>query len=606
MYCAATALPAGRRIAELTGLPLRTTASPGRIVVGADPGPGGLVVPDRPEGHAIAVTADRIELAANGDRALGYAAATLADRGLDCGRVVDFADLELRGAHLDLKGPMPAPGYLAGLMDRLGRWRLNTVLVEYEDKFPYSERLDLAGKDALDPDQLRDLLAAAQRNGIEVIPLVQCLGHKEYALQRPRYWDLAEDERHQQLCPSRPGSLKLVEAQLAEVLAAHPTARLVHIGGDEPWSLGRCADCRAFAAEHGRARLWTRYVRRVAELVVATGRRPVVWDDVLYSERDPSCVDELPPETVVMAWEYAAYRERTGHVRWGNPPQLVAAAGLRAAPDALPEFPEDGVLADLESLPEHEQRLLRAVKYDLDDRGGHPFPWLRGLTARGRTVIGASAARGADGEDVCAPRWGRRLRNIALWARHARAAGALGVVSTAWSAYSTVSPPTEPMAGVESLLAASGHLYWNTATSKERLERALGPVWLALRWIERGEPHYLTAAQALLGRRPDGRLPVLLAEHARLSTDTERWAKAAAFHLCAARQGPAGEWARDETRSGVGRTLVAWADWRTRFAAELRDDYAGAGAKQLAEIKSAEAVHRLRRLAEDLDAGGRG
>ncbi|WP_043841838.1 family 20 glycosylhydrolase [Amycolatopsis taiwanensis] len=599
VWCPQTALPAGQRIAELTRLPLRATPAPGRIVVGADPTPGELTAPHQPDGYAIAVGEDRIELAANGDRALLYAAETLAGQGLECGRVVDFADLELRGAHLDLKGPMPAFGYLLGLLDRFRRWRLNTVLIEYEDKFGYSEQLGLAGEDALEEGRLRDLLATAQRNGIEVIPLVQCLGHKEYALQRPRYQALAEDERLQQLCPLRPGALELVEAQLAEVLAAHPMARMVHIGGDEPWSLGTCAECRAFAARHGRARLWARYVRRVAELVVEAGRRPVVWDDVLYAERDPSCVDELPPETVVMPWEYAAHKEHIGHVRWGNPPQLIAPASRRTAPEALPDLPEEAVLADLESLPAAEQRLLRAVKYDGDDLGGHPLPWLRALVARGRTTIGASAARGADGEDRCAPSWGLRLSNIALWAGHARAAGALGVVTTAWSAYDTVSPPTEPMATAEPLFAAAGHLYWNTATEVSRLERALGPVWQAMRWIERAKSPYLSVAEALLAHREDGGLAALLAEHARLTADTERWAKAAAFHLCARRPGPAAAWARREALSGARRTLAAWAAWRIRFAAELRDDYAAIGAEEVAELKSAEPVHRLTRLVEE-------
>ncbi|WP_084959186.1 family 20 glycosylhydrolase [Thermoactinospora rubra] len=598
VHCSPGAQRAGRIVARATGLPLRLAGHEPRIVVAPEPEAGRLHPPRRPDGFAVRVAPDRIELAAAGLRALGYAATVLAERGLGCGRVVDFADLAVRAVHLDLKGPMPAPAYLTGLLAELSRCRVNAVLVEYEDKFPYSAGLGLAGAQALTREQLRELLDAAREHDIDVIPLVQCLGHNEHVLAHERHRALAEDDRHADLCPALPGSLELVGARLAELIAAHPDARLVHIGGDEPWSLGRCPRCRAYAAEHGKARLWADYVARVARIVAEAGRTPVVWDDVLHGQRDLSVVDLLPAGTVLMQWEYWEHTEHTGHIRWGAPPSMVAPAALRDDPEALPGFPANGVLHDLESLPEHEQDVLRAVKYD---HGSRSLAWLRGLTALGVPVLGAAAARGADGEDVCAPRWHRRIGNITQWARQARAAGALGVVTTAWSAYSAVTAPCEPLATAEPGFAASGLLYWNADLGESELDAALDGMPRLLRLLDSAEPHHWAAARRAFTAREGGTLWALLAEHADIEARTAEAARAAAFHIHAAEaKSPALAWARAEVAGRCSALVAEWLAWREAFARELRTHYVPAAADHVAAVKAAEPLHRLRALLDAL------
>ncbi|MGW5198595.1 family 20 glycosylhydrolase [Streptomyces spiralis] len=610
VHCPPDAVEAGRAVAAFTGLPLRPDGAPGRIVAGADRDSRGAPPPDHTDAYVVETRPDRIELAAHDARGLLYAAGALAAVGPGCGRLVDFPDLALRGVHLDLKGPMPSLDLLHDVLGRLGRWKINTLLVEYEDKFPYGAGLGVTSPHALTKGQLRGLLEDAARLGIDVVPLVQCLGHLEYTLCRPAHAHLAEDDRRQQLCPLHPGSLRLFTTMLDEVLAAHPRASLVHIGGDEPWSLGTCQRCRAYVAEHGRPRLYSQYVARAARSVVERGRRPVVWDDVLYAERDPAMVDELPPETVLMAWEYAAHRDRTGHVRWGNPPAIVASAALRRDPEALPELPPDARLVDLESLPADEQRLLRAVKYDADDLGGHPLPWARALTARGRRLIGASGLRGCDGENVCFPLWGRRIANAAVWARQARALGAAGVVSTAWAAYSTVSPPSEPLASAWPSLAAAAELYWNADATGDDIDRLLGPVAAGLRQAEAGvtrrEPHYLRSAEALFMEHGEEVL-ALCARHATLELETETACRTAAWHADARADGrtradPALDAARRRSEQEVGRLVNAWVRWREAFTATLSDQYAGKGAEAVAAAKATDPLRRLLALAADLTA----
>lgn len=611
---------AAERIAAHTRLPLAplTGHDPKdfRIVVGLDrPTVTAPLPPARPDAYSVTVRPDRIELVARSVRGLDHATSTLLALGTGCGRVVDFPDLELRGVHLDLKGPALRVDYLHRLLHQLADRKINTLLVEYDDKFPYSEQLGLAAPDALTRDELDAFLEAAAERGVEVIPLVQCLGHLEYALRLPAYRHLAEDERYQQLCPLRPESLEFFASALGEVLSAHPDARMVHIGGDEPWSLGTCVRCRAHAAEHGRADLYARYVARAAELVVQARRRPVIWDDVLHAERDPALVERLPAETVVMSWEYQEHAGRSGFVRWGGPPRIVAPAALRHRPDALPGFPAEGEFVELESLPEAEQRLLRAVKYPAGEGHGRPLPWLRALTALGRQVIGAAAARGADGENECFPRWGRRLANLTLWARRARAEGALGMVSTAWAAYDTITPPCEPLATAHPLLAAAAELGWNSDTDEDTLRRLLGPVVDGWAWLERGlaepESRYLASALELFESLPadgflDPRLGALCARHALLVQQTDRVARAASWHLLRGRRTPGvGEdptlhFGRRHVLDELHRLLGEWQDWQQHFADAVAEYYAGDGAAWVAQVKVADPVRRLRSAEAEL------
>jgi len=47
------------------------------------------------------------------------------------------SDLPIVGVHLDLKYIMPRKSYLLGWVRRLPEFGINTLLVEYEDRFPF-------------------------------------------------------------------------------------------------------------------------------------------------------------------------------------------------------------------------------------------------------------------------------------------------------------------------------------------------------------------------------------------------------------------------------------------------------------------------------------
>lgn len=124
-----------------------------------------------------------------------------------------------RVVHLDLKGAPPKISYLIRLFPLLKTLGATSLLLEYEDMFPFSGSLsDIAAHNAYSKEQLLDVLKSAKDNELEVIPLVQTFGHLEFALKRESFVHLREvPESPQALCPSLNQSLEFVEALIDQV-----------------------------------------------------------------------------------------------------------------------------------------------------------------------------------------------------------------------------------------------------------------------------------------------------------------------------------------------------------------------------------------------------
>ena len=91
----------------------------------------------------------------------------------------------LRGVHLDLKGAPPTFDRLLRLVDVFAAARFNVLLIEWEDVFPWTVDPAFRGETTYTPRQVRQLVQHAADAGLEVMPLVQCLGHMETPLSLP-------------------------------------------------------------------------------------------------------------------------------------------------------------------------------------------------------------------------------------------------------------------------------------------------------------------------------------------------------------------------------------------------------------------------------------
>ncbi|MBM4086507.1 MAG: hypothetical protein FJ272_17125, partial [Planctomycetes bacterium] len=92
-----------------------------------------------------------------------------------------------RCIHLDLKGMPPTPERLVQLPEIFAELGVNALLVEWEDTYPYTTYPELRCPTAYDEPTVRTFLQKAERRGIEVIPLVQSIGHLENPLLKERF-----------------------------------------------------------------------------------------------------------------------------------------------------------------------------------------------------------------------------------------------------------------------------------------------------------------------------------------------------------------------------------------------------------------------------------
>ena len=238
----------------------------------------------QPEGYLLTLRGAVVQISANDAAGLFYGIQTLrqylAMPEHPAVEITDWPELALRSDYLDMRGIYPKFENLLRYIEEMAAYKLNTLVIEYEDKLPRARKDLCHPTDALTPEQHRRLLEVARENFIDIIPLQQSFGHLEYVLKLPEYQHLREiPEAPGEMCPLREGAYELAASLLEETARLHPDSRYLHLGCDEVWSLGQSDECKASGKSRGRIAI--EYINRLAEKVVSLGKIPIVWHDMM-------------------------------------------------------------------------------------------------------------------------------------------------------------------------------------------------------------------------------------------------------------------------------------------------------------------------------------
>jgi len=266
------------------------------------------------EMYVLEIGPEAAKLSARTAAGLRWARATLAQ----LKRLGDVPNLRIgdaplhkhRGFMLDIsRDRVPAMATLLDLVDKMASWKMNHLQLYVEHTVAY------AGHDevwqAASPIRLEELSALdayCMQKGIALTANQNCLGHFERWLKHPRYAPLGERQVPQMvnrdffvmpntLCPDDPGSLRLVEDLLRQLLPRCSGA-YVNIGCDEPWDLGR-GRSEEVCKSKGRARVFSEYVAKVADIARGLGKRPQFWCDP-----HPNEDSKLLGDIVALIWGY--------------------------------------------------------------------------------------------------------------------------------------------------------------------------------------------------------------------------------------------------------------------------------------------------------------
>jgi len=210
-----------------------------------------------------------------------------------------------RWVHLDAKGMMPSMGRLPAWLDLLAAAGFNGVVWEYEDRLPW-QTWPGTHRPGYSLEEWQQIWQWCADRNLEVIPLIQSLGHLEWLLKHEAYADLRENGSWTEWCPSHPRVLPLFEQWLEEVIRIHPALSAIHLGGDETWHLATCPACREVSARHpdGDMGVYVEHMIRVCQAAVRRGLRPMIWADMFTHEEKISLVERLPQETILVDWCY--------------------------------------------------------------------------------------------------------------------------------------------------------------------------------------------------------------------------------------------------------------------------------------------------------------
>lgn len=369
-----------------------------------------------------------------------------AEPDMPVGQLNDYPTLAVRGFHLNFESyrRMDLAAALR-MIETAAKFKLNTILVEYGPRFPFTSHREIRETDSLSSDDITALADAADANGIELIPLQQSLAHLEYLLRHDRFSHLLErSPKLNLLCPSHPESMPLIKTLMSEVMASHPRSKYFHIGGDEARKIGECPRCLPIAQKEGVGQLYGRYIGELARWVLSQGKRPIVWDDTLCAH--PDALAHLPKETIIQYWDYITVSNPTPVL---IPRMAHVTGGPRVAHDwhwslpgrqrALTDVQRD-VMADYSRPTRLKSALGKPYLNEFSRYLGPGFPrqiralpYLEYYQDRGFDVITSPTGMGNGDMTDGTPNFRRFEANIATHAARCIENGrALGIITTAW------------------------------------------------------------------------------------------------------------------------------------------------------------------------------
>jgi hypothetical protein len=320
-----------------------------------------------------------------------------------------------RGINLDLTGVPPTADRLLQLLELFAAARYNVVLVQWEDTFPWTVDERFRSPAAYSPEEIVRFCEKAAALGLELIPLVQCLGHMETPLSVPGYEHLREvPDDESGLNPLAAGARELIQSMVNDVLTLMPDVRYLHLGGDEARTFGLNPETEAYIDVHGKGALYLHHVEPILDALNRRNIRPILWHDMMV-DWDSDALSALGSTCDLMVWGY------DGH------------------PD---DAPATHNTACIERFVEH-----------------------------GMTLWGASAYKGCEGNaperhSSDLPDLPERQENALAWAELAQRFDLAGVVATAWSRWAVDTVQCVPIDGaLDALVLVAACLHDGQAPS---------------------------------------------------------------------------------------------------------------------------------------------
>jgi len=320
----------GLRLGEiraLTGLELpveKMASAPGplRLVLkGSAPAGCDLAAPEGAQAYALKVCEHGVCVCANDTQGIFYGLTTLLQmlrenaKALACCAIRDWPAIAIRGHFDDIsRKRVSTTEDFKEIVRELGRFKINYYSPYLEDVLHLRAFPDIGRKRGkLMPSEVKEIVAEAALNGVEVIPFFQLIGHYENLLAMPNYEYLGQPVRQQMssLNPNNPEVREFLRLCIEEACALFP-CEFFGMGFDE--TQGVDGDT------------YIRHANWCAEELAKHGRKALLWADMFHKTFGMERVTELNPNIILVNWQYGCVEkpipyqkefEATGRTVWG-------------------------------------------------------------------------------------------------------------------------------------------------------------------------------------------------------------------------------------------------------------------------------------------------
>ncbi|MFH1823630.1 MAG: beta-N-acetylhexosaminidase [Candidatus Firestonebacteria bacterium] len=238
-------------------------------------------------------------------RALGILMLNLSKKGEM--KIKQIPPFKFRGLMIDSsRNAVIKEEYLKKIIIKLSLLGINYLTLYTEDTYEVEGHPFIGyQRGKYTKDELRRLSQFAKKFGIEMFPCIQTLGHVEQILKFPYYADVKDDDRIFSVKSKK--TYQLIETLLEN--ASEPyTSKLVHIGMDETWGLGR-GKCFEINKKIDPRMMYIKHLNKVNDICKKLKLQPIMWGDIVVGiseteamTREQTCL--LPRNVIMNYWNY--------------------------------------------------------------------------------------------------------------------------------------------------------------------------------------------------------------------------------------------------------------------------------------------------------------
>ncbi|MEO6733065.1 MAG: beta-N-acetylhexosaminidase [Ferruginibacter sp.] len=266
------------------------------------------------QGYQIMVSKNALTISAKGEDGLFYGTQTAlqliqktaAGFKIPGLQITDWPDILERAVHYDTKHHQDKKSYVKSFIKDLARYKVNILVWEWEDKFLYPSHPEIAAAGAFSTAEIQELTDYARKYHIQIVPLVQGLGHVSYILKWPQYAKLREIEASNwEFCPLNEGTYDLLFDLWKDAVNATRGSEYIHIGSDETYELGLCAQCKIKADQIGKSGVYHTFCKRAAEYLQSFKRKVMAWERPMGWKYNESPIkDMMPAKNLILTESY--------------------------------------------------------------------------------------------------------------------------------------------------------------------------------------------------------------------------------------------------------------------------------------------------------------